>query len=216
VVLRLRSAGRNGRFSPLAPKPEWRGSCEEATVIETEGLTHIHLLVSDLERSLRFYKGAFGLEEQFRDGPSMVFLRTPGSRDTITINADPARMDRVGRGGVDHFGFRLRPDVDLDAAITDVVAAGGRLVEQGEHAPGVPYAYVEDPDGYLIELGFVTANPERPIAGRRPDVNLRRLAPPWGPQPPHIRGSADEKPTGCRWSRGTTQFGAVRSRLVAV
>jgi catechol 2,3-dioxygenase-like lactoylglutathione lyase family enzyme len=142
----------NGRFSPLAPKPEWRGSYEEATVIETEGLTHIHLLVSDLERSLRFYNGAFGLEEQFRDGPSMVFLRTPGSRDTITINEDPARMDRVGRGGVDHFGFRLRPDVDLDAAITDVVAAGGRLVEQGEHAPGVPYAYVEDPDGYLIEL----------------------------------------------------------------
>jgi catechol 2,3-dioxygenase-like lactoylglutathione lyase family enzyme len=142
----------NGRSSPLAPEPKWRGSCEEATVIETEGLTHIHLLVSDLERSLRFYKGAFGLEEQFRDGPSMVFLRTPGSRDTITINADPARMDRVGRGGVDHFGFRLKPDVDLDAAITDVVAAGGRLVEHGEHAPGVPYAYVEDPDGYLIEL----------------------------------------------------------------
>jgi catechol 2,3-dioxygenase-like lactoylglutathione lyase family enzyme len=121
-------------------------------VIETEGLTHIHLLVSDLERSLRFYKVAFGLEEQFRDGPTMVFLRTPGSRDTITLNADSARMDRVGRGGVDHFGFRLKPDVDLDAAITEVVAAGGRLVERGEHAPGVPYAYVEDPDGYLIEL----------------------------------------------------------------
>ena len=124
-------------------------------MIETEGLTHIHLLVSDLERSLRFYKGAFGLEEQFRDGPTMVFLQTPGSRDTrdtITINADSARMDRVGRGGVDHFGFRLKPDVDLDAAITELVAAGGNLVERGEHAPGVPYAYVEDPDGYLIEL----------------------------------------------------------------
>jgi catechol 2,3-dioxygenase-like lactoylglutathione lyase family enzyme len=33
-----------------------------------------------------------------------------------------------------------------------VVAAGGHLVERGEHTPGVPYAYVEDPDGYLIEL----------------------------------------------------------------
>jgi catechol 2,3-dioxygenase-like lactoylglutathione lyase family enzyme len=61
-------------------------------------------------------------------------------------------MDRVGRGGVDHFGFRLKPDVDLDAAITEVVAAGGHLVGRGERGPGVPYAYVEDPDGYLIEL----------------------------------------------------------------
>lgn len=49
-------------------------------------------------------------------------------------------------------GLRLKPDVDLDAAITEVVEAGGRLVKRGEHAPGAPYAYVVDPDGYLIEL----------------------------------------------------------------
>jgi catechol 2,3-dioxygenase-like lactoylglutathione lyase family enzyme len=37
-------------------------------MIETEGLTHIHLVVSDLTRSLRFYQGAFGMEEMYRDG----------------------------------------------------------------------------------------------------------------------------------------------------
>jgi catechol 2,3-dioxygenase-like lactoylglutathione lyase family enzyme len=36
--------------------------------------------------------------------------------------------------------------------IRQVEAAGGRLVERGEHAPGIPFAYVADPDGYLIEL----------------------------------------------------------------
>jgi catechol 2,3-dioxygenase-like lactoylglutathione lyase family enzyme len=121
-------------------------------VIETEGLTHIHLLVSDLDRSLTFYKTVFGLDEQFRDGPTMVFLRPPGSRDTITLNEDPEQRGRVGTGGIDHFGFRLKPNVDLDAAVAEVVEAGGRLVERGEHAPGSPYAYVADPDGYLIEL----------------------------------------------------------------
>jgi catechol 2,3-dioxygenase-like lactoylglutathione lyase family enzyme len=121
-------------------------------MIETEGLTHIHLLVSDLDRSLAFYQTAFGLEELFRDGPTMVFLQPPGSRDTVTINEDPRRRDRVGTGGIDHFGFRLRPGVDLDAAIVEVIAGGGTLVERGEHAPGSPYAYVADPDGYLIEL----------------------------------------------------------------
>ena len=29
---------------------------------------------------------------------------------------------------------------------------GGRLVERGERAPGLPYALVADPDGYVIEI----------------------------------------------------------------
>lgn len=55
-------------------------------------------------------------------------------------------------GGIGHFGFRLKDASDIDAAITACEAAGGRLVERGEHVPGQPYAYVTDPDGYVIEL----------------------------------------------------------------
>ncbi len=40
----------------------------------------------------------------------------------------------------------------LDEAIALVLEAGGALVDKGEHAPGVPYAYVTDPDGYVIEI----------------------------------------------------------------
>lgn len=122
-------------------------------MIETEGLTHIHLVVRDLERSLAFYQGAFGMVEMFREGPYMVFLRTPGAHDTITLNADPVGVAQVGQqGGVGHFGFRLKDPSQLDAAIASVEASGGRLVERGDHAPGVHFAYVADPDGYLIEL----------------------------------------------------------------
>ena len=39
-------------------------------MIKTEGLTHIQLVVSDLDRSLRFYEQVFGMEEMFRDGPT--------------------------------------------------------------------------------------------------------------------------------------------------
>jgi catechol 2,3-dioxygenase len=119
-------------------------------VIETEGLTHIHLFVADLDRSLRFYQGVFGLEEMFRDGPKMVFLRPPASGDTITLNEVPEKAGRTG--GVDHFGFRLADQSQLDRAVEEVERAGGRLIERGEHAPGHPYAYVADPDGYTIEL----------------------------------------------------------------
>lgn len=122
-------------------------------MIETEGLTHINLVVSDLERSLRFYESAFGMQEMFRDGPNMVFLRTPGSRDTITLDATPDRRELAGReGGVSHFGFRLAQGQGLDDALVEIAAAGGRVIERGEHAPGVPFAYVSDPDGNVIEL----------------------------------------------------------------
>ncbi len=122
-------------------------------MIETQGLTHIHLVVRDLNRSLRFYTAVFGMEERFRDGPKMVFLNTPGSTDTITLNEDPAEADVAGvNAGVAHFGFHLQDRSDLDAAIAEVEAAGGTLLRRGEHKPGTPYAYVTDPDGYMIEL----------------------------------------------------------------
>ncbi len=122
-------------------------------MIRTQGLTHIHLVVRDLERSLRFYQGVFGMAERFRDGPRMVFLNTPGSQDLITLNEDPAEAQLAGEnGGVAHFGFRLADSADLDTAIAEVEAAGGKLIRRGAHAPGVPFAYVEDPDGYVIEL----------------------------------------------------------------
>lgn len=115
-------------------------------MIRTQGLTHIHLVVRDLERSLRFYRGVFGMEERFRDGPGMVFLNTPGSRDLITLNEDPAEAPHAGvNGGVAHFGFRLADSVALDTAIAEVEAAGGKLIRRGEHAPGVSFAYVSDP-----------------------------------------------------------------------
>ena len=123
-------------------------------MIRTGGLHHLHLAVRDLDSSLRFYKSVFGMEEQFRSGPTMIFLSTPGSDDLITLNQDETQRDVAGRsGGIAHFGFKLRPGADLDSAVREVESAGGTLVSRGEHAPGVPFVYVRDPDGYVIELG---------------------------------------------------------------
>jgi lactoylglutathione lyase len=123
-------------------------------MVKTAGLTHIHLVVRDMERSLRFYRSVFGMEEQFRVGPHMVFLSTPGSQDLITLNQDEAEQGKAGdNGGIAHFGFNVLRGADLGAAVTEVERAGGKVLSRGEHAPGVPFVYVADPDGYVIELG---------------------------------------------------------------
>ena len=122
-------------------------------MIKTEGLTHLHLVVRDIERSLRFYQQVFGMEELFREGDTMIFLRTPGGKDTITLNQSEEHAQKAGdRGGILHFGFRLLDKGDLDAAVSEVEGAGGRLLRRGEHEPGHQFAYLADPDGYVIEL----------------------------------------------------------------
>jgi catechol 2,3-dioxygenase len=123
-------------------------------MIETLGLTHIHFAVRDLQRAAAFYREVFGMEvQEARSDETMIFMRTPGSVDTLTLRlASPDEPVGQQGGGVDHFGFRLKNRNDLGKAVDAVVAAGGRLVERGEHVPGVGFAYVEDIDGYVIEL----------------------------------------------------------------
>ncbi len=120
-------------------------------MVKARRLNHINLNVSDLERSTRFYQQAFGLEIALREGERMVFLNSPGADDTITL-CQAGRGDPVGGGGVSHFGFSIGGG-SLDEAVEQVEGAGGRLLSRGKHGGRFPFAYLADPDGYVIEIG---------------------------------------------------------------
>jgi catechol 2,3-dioxygenase-like lactoylglutathione lyase family enzyme len=120
-------------------------------VIRTHGLTHISLAVRDPERSLAFYATCFGVEEYYRDENS-IQAKGNETQDIFAFERDAKNAGRAG--GVTHFGFRLVDPADIDDAVRTVIAAGGTLRERGEFAPGYPYAYVFDPDGYAIEIWF--------------------------------------------------------------
>jgi catechol 2,3-dioxygenase-like lactoylglutathione lyase family enzyme len=120
-------------------------------MIPTHGLSHIALSVKDPDRSLRFYGAVFGVREYFRDDATIQVLG-PGPHDVIAFEKRPA--DAGARGGIIHFGFRLVRAGDIDAAVAAVEEAGGTTVSRGEFAPGSPYAFVKDPDGYEIEIWF--------------------------------------------------------------
>lgn len=120
-------------------------------MIPTYGLTHISLVVRDLERTLHFYEKVFGMAVVFRQ-PGVIQAQTPGSRDIVAFEEDPNYEGRVG--GLKHFGFRLLNPGDMEQAVREAVHCGGKLLRQGEFAPGVPYAYLADPDGYEIEIWY--------------------------------------------------------------
>jgi catechol 2,3-dioxygenase-like lactoylglutathione lyase family enzyme len=120
-------------------------------MIKARGLRHLNLNVRDIDRSLKFYQDAFGLEVKFWEGKKMVFLHSPGVDETITL-CQVKESEPVGGGGVSHFGFSIAQN-SLDEMVQQVASAGGKLQSRGEHAPGVRYAYLTDPDGYVIELG---------------------------------------------------------------
>ena len=119
-------------------------------MVKARKLYHINLNVSDIERSVRFYREALGLVKAFNAGPHMVFLHSSAGDDVITLH----QTQPIGPQGVAHFGFQIEGG-SLDDAVAVAVKAGAKLLGQGEHAPGVLYAYIRDPDGYVIELSPV-------------------------------------------------------------
>ena len=120
--------------------------------MKTSGVYHIQIGVSDLDRSLAFYTGLLGMEELFRAGRT-VFLRTPGAHELLALDPVGGPVNPKA-GGMDHFGFHVTPE-DLDAAVEEVRAAGVEVAETGNFAPGVPFAYIRDPDGYTVELSGI-------------------------------------------------------------
>jgi catechol 2,3-dioxygenase-like lactoylglutathione lyase family enzyme len=119
---------------------------EEATMARITGLVYI-VPVRDLDRAARFYGDAFGMEVVFRT-EQIAFVGNPVSDSSLGLLLDP---EHAGEGP-QNVGLHVDHAVDLNVAAADVEAAGGRIVERGEHAPGVPFARVADPDGNVLEM----------------------------------------------------------------
>jgi catechol 2,3-dioxygenase-like lactoylglutathione lyase family enzyme len=129
--------------------------------VDTHGLTHIALAVSDPKRSLRFYRAILGVVPVYEEA-GFIQAQTPGSRDVLVFERKPASAGRAG--GVGHFGFRLKRPADIDKALTVIRAAGGKIRDHGEFVPGEPYVFFSDPDGYEVEIWYELPTPVDPPA----------------------------------------------------
>ncbi len=139
-------------------------------------IQHVGLVVSDLERSRRFYGEALGLEEVprpsnftfagawFRFGDDEIHLLAEADTTGGAGQGDPG----VGatRGLSTHLAFEVD---DLDGACArleehDVSLVGGPM----PRGDGYVQVFFRDPDGYVLELFQQTGEDQSDAPARAP------------------------------------------------
>ncbi|WP_122156754.1 VOC family protein [Paraburkholderia sp.] len=121
-------------------------------------LIHTMIRVVDLERSLQFYRQAFGLEVSHRlDFPefTLAYLRNAETDEEIELTWNKGRTEPYTHG--DGYGH-------VAVCVDDVKSERQRLVELGMSPTDVRefrndsgellarYFFIQDPDGYKIEV----------------------------------------------------------------
>ena len=124
------------------------------TVPAGTDIGHVHLKVSDIERSLAFYCGVLGFELTTRFGAQAAFISAGGYHHHIGLNTWESRGGSPpppGRTGLYHAAIRYPTRRDLARALRRVLEAGIQLQGAADH--GVSEAiYLADPDQNGLEL----------------------------------------------------------------
>jgi catechol 2,3-dioxygenase-like lactoylglutathione lyase family enzyme len=118
--------------------------------LRTNGLDHVAITVSDLERSHDFYANVLGLERAFEEWHEPVFMLADGSGLALFgVESRPGSGDGQPEIRVMHIAFRVSRE-EFDRARAELPDAGvdPRFSDHGSaHS-----VYFHDPDGHQIEL----------------------------------------------------------------
>ena len=96
---------------------------------------HIHLHVSNLKRSLAFYRDVLGFDVNV-ELPQMAFLSVDGYHHHIGLNTwstAGVRSDHRPRPGLYHFALNYPERRDLARAVRQVLASGHALQSASDH-----------------------------------------------------------------------------------
>ena len=114
----------------------------------------LHYRVTDLDKTVAFYKDVLGLEETSRHtsgrGSTLVFFKVPGSEEEIEIcKYDGSGPVNVGTD-ITHLAF----EVDSVEEFAKHSTAKGYPITDGPHksSSGSVIAFIDAPEGYEVEL----------------------------------------------------------------
>jgi lactoylglutathione lyase len=117
-------------------------------------LHHTRYRVTDLAKSVDFYKKVLGLEEVRRSksprGSELVFLKAPQSEELIELCFYPDSGAVQVQEDLTHLGF----EVDSLAEFGKHIAALGVAFSDGPtyKETGGGFAFIDAPEGYEVEL----------------------------------------------------------------
>lgn len=121
-------------------------------------MLHTMLRVSDLKRALTFYTEVLGMrllrQRDYEEGRFTLAFVGYGDEDTHTVLELTHNWDTDGYELGNAYGHIAIAVEDAYQACAEIKARGGNVVrEAGPMKGGVTViAFVEDPDGYKIEL----------------------------------------------------------------
>ena len=115
---------------------------------------HTRLKVRDLDRAIAFYSTHFHMVCRDRKtsprGSQLAFMTMPGSPTELELAYLPWDPDFTLPEDIFHLAFKVD---DMESAIERMRAAGVKITEEpSERRDGGNMAFIEDPDGYEIEL----------------------------------------------------------------
>ena len=130
--------------------------------MQTRGIHHLGVAVADLDGAVETYERLFGASLERRETvpeqgvEAAAMLVGDGRVELLAALGDDTPVGRVlaKRGpGMHHVAFETE---DLPAALDDVAAAGGELIDRQPHRGlyGMQVAFVhpDSVDGVLVEL----------------------------------------------------------------
>jgi catechol 2,3-dioxygenase len=125
---------------------------ESREISASTDVGHVNLRVTDLERSVAFYRDVLGLHVTQRDAES-VFLAAGEYHHHLALNVwgAAARPAPPGVAGLHHFALRLPDEAALAEVVVRILQAGHRLQGATDHGVNIA-VYLLDPDGNGVEL----------------------------------------------------------------
>jgi catechol 2,3-dioxygenase len=154
---------------------------ESGEISARADIGHVNLRVTDLERSIAFYRDVLGLHVTQRDAES-AFLAAGAYHHHVALNVwgTPASAAPPGAAGLHHFALRLPDEAALAKVVVRILQAGHRLRGATDHGVNIA-VYLLDPDGNGVELMVDRPEAEWPrrrdggIAMRVDALDLARL-----------------------------------------
>ena len=114
---------------------------------------HVHLNVSDLDRSIAFYHEALGLEVVLRM-PKFAFLSSNGYHHHVALDSRSAgKLGSPEHQGLHHFALRHGTRFELAESVRRAQAAGVPISRAADFCV-LEAVFVDDPDGNGIELSW--------------------------------------------------------------